>query len=158
MMAKIKFTKNLKDTLSQVRGWKKLSDKDFKDKLITYMSVKNCENILKKYNRIEIDDENLQLEFIVTRDFASFTIENSSLFDLNYDDLMEIAKRNNFKIINFGDNFKELLASARILSKDYSIIPLDNSILIYLDDQSDSEPNIIEIEGDNNTYVTKNIE
>lgn len=157
MMAKITFTKNLKDTLSQIRGWKKLSDKDFKDKLVTYMSVKDSQNILKKYDKIQIDDDNLQLEFIVTRDFASFTIENSSLFDLSYKDLMEIAKKNNFKIINFGDNFKELLATARILSKDYPIIPLDNSILIYLDDQSDSEPNIIEIEGDDNTYVTENI-
>jgi hypothetical protein len=157
-MAKITFTKNLKDTLSQVRGWKKLSDKDFKHKLITYMSVKDCENILKKYNEIKIEDNNLQLEFIITRDFISFTIENSSLFDLNYKDLMEVAKKNNFKIMNFGaDNFKELLASARILSKDYSIIPLDESILIYLDDQSESEPNVIEIEGDNNTYRTENI-
>lgn len=156
---KIKLT--LKDKLINIKPWKKISDPSFDNnsKQSVFLTITNFTSIINTYPDIKTSGGVLNLDFVIGRNFISYSIDESSIFDISKKDLMKLSKLNNYKIIRFPKiaGFDELLYVARKLVENGSkIIPLDDSILIFI--SPDDEDQSLEIEVGLFVYKTEEIE
>lgn len=136
-MAKIKkleLITTLKDSLNEIGAWDALDSPEMTKHKKYYVSLKLNTEIKKKYN---LNGTSLDLIYCVGKNFASYSPNTSSLYDLAESDLIQLAGINDFKIIKFPKNvtFKKdgLTIIKNILEMDILIIPLDNKILIEVD-------------------------
>jgi hypothetical protein len=156
---KIKLT--LKDKLINIKPWKKISDPSFDNngKQSVFLTVTNFTSTINTYQDIKVNGGVLNLDFVVGKTFISYSVDESSIFDISKKDLMKLSKINNYKIIKFPKivGFDELLyVTRKLIENGYKIIPLDDTILIFI--SPDDEDQYLEIEVGQFVYKTEDIE
>jgi len=114
----------------KIKGWSKMNNPEFRNSLIVFLDTSGNEDLLEKYDLQ--NERQLELAFVVTRDFISYKI-GSSIYDLREKDLLKIASDNQYKLLKFPKsiNFKDVLILGKnIADNDIRFIPMDEGFLI----------------------------
>lgn len=131
-MVKIKKHINLKNELLTINKWSRVDDPNFTSK--EYIAIPINDNNIKEKFGIKKEIDELILEFVIGKNFISYSPTNSSLYDLSEESLFELAE--NFHVMDFHEtkNFKVssdcIYICKFFASENIRFIPLDNKILI----------------------------
>lgn len=123
----IKILLSLKIQLTKIIEFTKKDLKNFK----TFTTEININNYIKeKYN---INENKLTLEYFTTKKHIFYIKENSSIYDLEINDLLEILYKENFREIKIPEDMTIESKSHFIKTISENVeetIPLDNIIYI----------------------------
>ena len=122
-MKDIKFYLTVKDKLRNVSFWGKLETDKNEFKLVT-IKIDIPEWVKEKYN---FNNNFISLEFFIGRKRISYS-EISSLYDIEYEDMIEILKDDFVKLpVQQSDVH---LVSTKLSKAGYDIIPMDDYLFV----------------------------